>query len=321
MRGAAEMGGIDLRKSMWRWRELRAGAAAGIVCVVLFSTLLLFNIAVVSAHGFADEDGGLDIGAAFVAGPRVQPRRQLKEAVLAAGSNSVSSACAATRYPASCLAALNGDPRAATAAPHDLVGIAIGIAHSHMATAIVDSQTLAAQVKGVGNANLTAVSNFCSEVTDLSAFHLQNSRNAINGASLKDVQAWLSGALTFATDCDAGLGQVSTPSTFVTQMKGRLDLTGQLISNALAMADALVTYGSNTAVWKPPPTTRQDMLAEIVTGHPDSASYPDWVSGNDQKHLNGDFGNEAPSAIVDLASGLPSVQHAVNLAPNWSAKR
>lgn len=236
---------------------------------------------------------------------------------------SVAQACAATHFPASCVAALNGDPRSATAVPQQLVAIAIGVAHRYAATSEADSATLAAQAPAAGNANLTSISRMCSEVTDLASFHLQNSQNAVNGPLLNDVQAWLSGALTFTTDCSAGLGQVSTALPFVGVMKGRLDAGQEMISNALAMTDALVNYGDNTALWRPPPLNKDGMLLDTTRFanelHSES-KLPKWLNDRDHKLLNGHL-DVAPSVTVDLASPFSSIQRAVDLAPDWSGQR
>ena len=253
-------------------------------------------------------------------------RRQLKQASPSGGNSvTIAEACAATRFPASCLQALNGDPRSASAVPRELVAIAIGVAHSRAATSAADAVTLAAQVGGAGNANLTSISNMCNEVTDLASFHTQNSQNAVNGPLLNDVQAWLSGALTFITDCNAGLGQVPSVLPFVEEMKGRLDASQEMISNALAMTDALVNYGDNTALWKPPPLSKDHMLYETTSftmQHElhSASKLPKWLSARDHNLLRGRL-DVAPSVAVDLASPFSSIQRAVDLAPDWSGQR
>jgi len=241
--------------------------------------------------------------------------------VYATPSATITQACAATYFPASCLAALNGDPRSATAVPRGLVAIAIGVAHGYATTSEADSQTLASLVGTAGNVNLTSISRMCSEVTDLASFHLQNSQNAVNGPLLNDVQAWLSGALTFTTDCNAALGQVSTVLPFIGQMKGRLDAGQQMISNALAMTDALVNFGDNTALWRPPPLNKDGMLLDTTKfANELHSGLPKWLKDRDHKLLNGHL-DVAPSVTVDLASPFSSIQRAVDLAPNWSAQR
>lgn len=86
-------------------------------------------------------------------------RRSLKQVANPApgtNNNIVTQACGATNFPASCLSSLNTDPRASSAATgRDLVSIAIGIAHTHAATAVSDGQSLATQATTANNANLT----------------------------------------------------------------------------------------------------------------------------------------------------------------------
>jgi pectinesterase inhibitor-like protein len=253
--------------------------------------------------------------------------RSLKQST----SSTVVAACAATRYPVSCLAALNADPRSTAAVPRDLVGIAIGVALTHATTGVADSATLASQLVGVtGNPNLSQASSLCTQVMSLAQFHLQNSENAVNGPLLNDVQAWLSGSLTFVTDCSAALHGVSNLTPFATQMTVRMDSTVQLASNALAMTDALVTYGDNVALWKPPPAGRQEMLAALLPSTSDAAAasgYPGWVKQEDRHLLDRSSSSRSsllvatPSVTVSLGSALSSIQTAVNLAPDWSATR
>jgi pectinesterase inhibitor-like protein len=253
-------------------------------------------------------------------------RRNLKQVANPApgtNNNIVTQACGATNFPAACLSSLNADPRASSAATaRDLVSIAIGIAHTHAATAVSDGQSLATQATTANNANLTSISNMCSEELDLASFHTLNSQTAMTGSQLSDVQAWLSGSLTFVTDCNAGLTQVAGALVLIPQMKARLDTTQMMISNALAMTDALVNYGPNTALWKPPAakTTEQKLRAEAVTAS--MKILPDWISGSDRKFLEGDLFVGAPSVVVDhKAVGAFSIQHAVDLAPTWSSQR
>ena len=253
-------------------------------------------------------------------------RRNLKQVANPApgtNNNIVTQACGATNFPASCLSSLNADPRASSAATaRDLVSIAIGIAHTHAATAVSDGQSLATEATTANNANLTSISNMCSEELDLASFHTLNSQTAMTGSQLSDVQAWLSGSLTFVTDCNAGLTQVAGALVLIPQMKARLDTTQMMISNALAMTDALVTYGPNTALWKPPAakTTEQKLRAEAITAS--MKNLPDWISGSDRKFLEGDLFVGAPSVVVDhKAVGAFSIQHAVDLAPTWSSQR
>jgi hypothetical protein len=104
-------------------------------------------------------------------------------------------ACVAIRFLASYLKALNGDPHFASAVSRELVASTIAIAHNYATTLEADAATSAARVAGAGNMNLTLISSMCSEVTDLASFYIQNSQNAVNGPLLKDVHAWLSGAL------------------------------------------------------------------------------------------------------------------------------
>lgn len=253
-------------------------------------------------------------------------RRNLKQVANPApgtNNNIVTQACGATNFPASCLSALNADPRASSAATaRDLVSVAIGIAHTHAATAVSDGQNLATEATTANNANLTSISNMCSEELDLASFHTLNSQTAMTGSQLSDVQAWLSGSLTFVTDCNAGLTQVAAALVLIPQMKARLDTTQMMISNALAMTDALVNYGPNTALWKPPAakTTEQKLRAEAITAS--MKILPDWISGSDRKFLEGDLFVGAPSVVVDhKAVGAFSIQHAVDLAPTWSSQR
>jgi hypothetical protein len=245
-------------------------------------------------------------------------------------------ACGATLYPdAACSDALYSDSRtfgAATA--QDLAAILTSIALERAYDALADGQTLASQVGAAGNASLISVSTQCSEVLDLVVFHLQNAESAYTVQQqqqlllLADIQAWLSAALSYGTDCYSPLSaynQFFSTLPLIPELLASLNVSLEIMSNALAMADALINYGPDASLWKPPAETRQEQLAELATTSYTDL-FPDWVAKETSSWLHGELKFE-PSVTVSLtaasaaANGYSSIQTAVDEAPSWSKSR
>jgi hypothetical protein len=245
-------------------------------------------------------------------------------------------ACGATLYPdAACSDALYSDSRtfgAATA--QDLAAILTSIALERAYDALADGQTLASQVGAAGNASSISVSTQCSEVLDLIVFHLQNAESAYTVQQqqqlllLADIQAWLSAALSYGTDCYSPLSaynQFFSTLPLIPELLASLNVSLEIMSNALAMADALINYGPDASLWKPPPETRQEQLAELATTSYTDL-FPDWIAKETSSWLHGELKFE-PSVTVSLAAassaanGYSSIQTAVDEAPSWSTSR
>lgn len=250
-------------------------------------------------------------------------QRRLLQAPQPDNSYTIGLACSATRYPTTCFNTLNPDPRAQGLSAQGLAQLLVTISKERSFVAIADGLTLATSVvPPATNPNLTAVSAQCTEELDLASYHLQNSEFEFPGNLLKEIQAWLSGALAQSNDCYYALTPfrfMVNVDPFVPAMLDRMNVTVEIVSDALAMVDALIGFGPDATLWKPPPETRVEQIDRLVTSYSDL--FPLWLGYEDQMDVNQDLQEFTPSAIVSLNSMMPSIQEAVNQAPSWSPTR
>lgn len=307
----------DDHKELKPSRNLSKTTASIVTALTLFSLLLFIAL---SVYQQPVQKSSSSTVSASTLDQGVQTHRRLLQAP-SANTSTIGLVCAATLYPDSCLTALNSDPRAQTGNAQDLVQTSTIIAKEHSLAAVYDSQTLASLVGQAANVNLTAVSAQCNEGLDLASYHLQNSENAFSSLAWKDIQAWVSGALTFGTDCYSSLKPFRPTLAFVPGMLDRLNTTLELISNALAMTDALINYGPDATVWQPPPENRMAQLNQLLSSYCDY--FPAWLGHREQTMMNmaPDELDFTPAVTVSLDSALPSIQLAVNQAPSWNSAR
>lgn len=253
----------------------------------------------------------------------VSLQRRLLQAPPPDNSYTIGLACSATRYPTTCFNTLNPDSRAQNLSAQGLAQLLVTISKERSFIAIADGQTLATSVvPPAANPNLTAVSAQCTEELDLASYHLQNSESEFPGNLLKDIQAWLSGALAQSNDCYYALtpfGGMVNVDPFVPAMLDRMNVTVEIVSDALAMVDALIGFGPDVTLWKPPPETRVEQIDRLLSSYSDL--YPLWLGYKDQMDMSQDLQEFTPSVTVSLNSMMPSIQEAVNQAPSWSPTR
>ncbi|KAG0564815.1 hypothetical protein KC19_8G142200 [Ceratodon purpureus] len=237
--------------------------------------------------------------------------------------------CSATRYPSSCESAFSRDGRWQKASAQGLVEGMTAMAAQRSRAALVDAQTLTTGVAPAANdMNLTTLAEGCMEILDLAEHYVRVSNASMATAPLEDIQAWLSGALTQSFDCYYSLTkfQSSTSLTrsstlaFVANMTDRLNTTVELISNALALTDARLTFGPDATLWRPPPESREEQLRRLAM-----PQFPTWITNDDRAIVFADAAKPATKLVVNvtvaLGSAEPSIQAAVDKAPSWSPKR
>ena len=255
--------------------------------------------------------------------PPVTLQRRLLQAPPPDNSYTIGLACSETRYPTTCFNTLNPDSRAQNLSAQGLAQLLVTISKERSFIAIADGQTLATSVvPPAANPNLTAVSAQCTEELDLASYHLQNSEVEFPGNLLKEIQAWLSGALAQSNDCYYALTpfrDMVNVDPFVPAMLDRMNVTVEIVSDALAMVDALIGFGPDVTLWKPPPETRVEQIDRLLSSYSDL--FPLWLGSKDQMDMSQDLQDFTPSVTVSLNSMMPSIQEAVNQAPSWSPTR
>lgn len=246
--------------------------------------------------------------------------------------------CAATRYSTSCEKAFLGDKRYRTATAEGLVAGMAAMATLRSRKAQADVHTLATSVAPTANnMNLTTLAAGCTESLDLAKYYVQRSHFAFTAGTrppvttLEDVEAWLSGALTLSYDCyysltkfqaTASASTRSSAMAFVAKMGNRMNVTVELISNALALTGATLEFGPNATWWRRPPESRVEQLQRLTISS--KKKFPSWL-GNANRAIAFDGAASRAKLVanvtVALGSKSPSIQAAVDKAPSWSQKR
>ncbi|KAJ7109533.1 hypothetical protein O6H91_Y571600 [Diphasiastrum complanatum] len=236
----------------------------------------------------------------------VLPRSEKKERStleIASTSGNIGLVCQATRYPDVCFTSLESDSHSSEANSSDILKIAIHVA----STGVTDSLREASQIleNFRSNVNISAAARDCKEVLSYSLNWLQECMNADVTTNVNDIQAWLSAALTYQNDCNSSLTYVNTTDS-INQAMIQVHSVIPLISNALSMADAYASYGSDPVNWKPPASGREVS----------SLSSWNWQIHH-ERHLSDAL---EPSAVVsqDSSGAFNSIQDAVDKAPDNS---
>ena len=241
--------------------------------------------------------------------------------------------CSATRYPLSCEEAFLHS-RWENASSKELLEGMTAIATEHTQGSVADVKVLATRVApGANNRNVTFLASGCAESLGLAVYNVENAHGAFgtrawwirsSTMALEDIQAWLSGALVQSTDCYYSLTKFpSTASSstkasalaFVATIANRMNITVELISNALALTDARLEFGPNATLWRPPPESRAEQLHRLAIPLKKLPSWKTTINGS----IN--WAKLEANVTVALDSAASSIQAAVDKAPSWSPTR
>lgn len=119
----------------------------------------------------------------------------------------------------------------------------------------------------------TVVAGYCQELTRMSLKRLDRSLLALKQSPKKnkrDIQTWLSAALTFQQACKDTADSLSVSEELMVQLSKKMDYLCQLVSNPLALVNRITGKSRNN------------------TTHPfgqNKADFPKWVYARDRKLL------------------------------------
>uniref|UniRef100_A0A0D6QUB8 Pectinesterase n=1 Tax=Araucaria cunninghamii TaxID=56994 RepID=A0A0D6QUB8_ARACU len=221
-------------------------------------------------------------------------------------NSAINLACQASQYPDYCKSSLSKSQLSPNPRPEEIIAAAAALSLDATRESYLESKRL---LSLSSNANYTAAVGNCVEFLDGSMRYIQKTRGQeLKGLKIKDVEAWLSAALTHQYDCSSALKYVNI-SQAVGSAMARLVMVTNVTSTALSMVDALDTYGPDTAKWMPPKTERSSAGGKM------GKSYA--------KRIFREL--EAKPAVPDVTvskdQGSPTIQQAVDGAPANSGKR
>ncbi|XP_002982718.2 pectinesterase [Selaginella moellendorffii] len=244
-------------------------------------------------------------------------------------TGNISLVCQATQFPDVCYSSLVTSPGAANAKySQQLVGISITIAYQ----GVNESDAFADQLiqESTSDVSVKGIARDCKDLLTSSKFWLQECVASDLDKQVQDMQQWLSGVLTYQTDCTSSLSVVKK-TKFIKKMMHKLESVARLISNALSMVDAFASYGSNPQHWKRPTLHKRKLQASLTSSSfsvdTTSNSAPSWLGMHDRRLLEAPASLISPSAIVSRTPDQPqltiftSIQAAVDHAPNHCTAR
>ncbi|XP_041009608.1 probable pectinesterase/pectinesterase inhibitor 54 isoform X2 [Juglans microcarpa x Juglans regia] len=179
--------------------------------------------------------------------------------------------CAFTRYPSPCVEILVGLDSGNQ--PIDFVSTLLGHAISEAKLTHSDFAKFSSQFGAEDAKTADSVAGYCQELTKMSLGRLDQSLLALKQSPKKnkrDIQTWLSAALTFQQACKDTADSLSVSEEFIVQLSKKMDYLSQLVSNPLALVNRITGKSRNNK-------TRP--LGQ------DQATFPKWVYARDRKLL------------------------------------
>ncbi|KAF5458568.1 hypothetical protein F2P56_022590 [Juglans regia] len=179
--------------------------------------------------------------------------------------------CAFTRYPGLCVEILVGLDSGNQ--PIDFISTLLGHALSEAKLTHSDFAKFSSQFGAQDAKTADSVAGYCQELTKMSLRRLDQSLLALKQSPKKnkrDIQTWLSAALTFQQACKDTADSLSVSEEFIVQLSKKMDYLSQLVSNPLALVNRITGKSRNNK-------TRP--LGQ------DQATFPKWVYARDRKLL------------------------------------
>ncbi|KAG0607432.1 hypothetical protein M758_8G027900 [Ceratodon purpureus] len=252
------------------------------------------------------------------------------------GARAIVLACNATRFPQTCNASLTSNPSSLTSSPQGLATVAVTAAADAVSTSLTKATAYSIDPEVVLNASYVGLVDDCLNTLALAHEQLATSQATLSSKTLENLEpeydtlkTSLSGALTFTGTCSDGLKAIPTLKS--TDLRQSVNLTFQVVSNALAITNTLAAEGEDLQNWVPtyflanlrgspipPSPSRRRMLEFTEQPHP----FPNWLLAHDRRVLVGEV-DPVPNVIVarDGSGNYTTIQAAVDAAPMNSSAR
>ena len=240
--------------------------------------------------------------------------------------STLDAACGVTLYPATCKASLLAFrvDNARSAGPKELTRIAVEWAARRV------SGSLNKILDGGKRLELSSGQRVCDQTLGSSLEQLYESIDILSSPDISpyafdELKTRLSAAMEFHTTCIDTLMETGDLDEDAIEMK---QCTERLLSNALALVNALSRFGTDVHTWKRSasvPNPIYDFLTARRLLNPESATggsvggietFPSWMSDEQQAFLN--VAADPPADVVVAKDGsgkFKSIQAAIDAAP------
>ncbi|CAI8607806.1 unnamed protein product [Vicia faba] len=245
------------------------------ITIIIISSLILIAVIVAAVAGILIHKRNTSSNPS----PNSLPNTDLNPAT------SLKSVCDATQYPHSCIAAISSLPESNTTDPEKLFKLSLKVAMDEL------SNLTRLKLKASGDTRLEKAIAVCSSVLEDSLDRLNDSMSMIiaddkilSPAKVRDVETWITAALTDHDTCLDAVGEVNSPAArgVLTQIETAMRNSTEFASNSLAIVSKVIRLLSNF---------------EIPSHHRRLLEFPEWL-GTAERRLLADSVNMTVDAVV-----------------------
>lgn len=252
------------------------------------------------------------------------------------GAGAIALACNATRFAQTCNASLTSNPSSLTSSPQGLAAVAVAAAADAVSTTLTKATAYSIDPEVVLNVTYGGLVDDCLNTLALAHEQLETSQTTLSSKTLENLEpefntlkTSLSSALTFTGTCSDGLSRI--PTLMGTDLRQRVNLTFQVVSNALAITNTLAAQGEDLQNWVPtyflanlrgnpnPPSPSRRRMLELTEEVP---PFPNWLGAHDRRVLVEEVDPDPNVTVARDGSGnYTTIQAAVDAAPMNSSVR
>lgn len=236
-------------------------------------------------------------------------------------SRAMARTCSKTLYPSLCLSSLLNFPGSTAASEAELVHISVNVTSRRAIEALY-------MINDVNNLEMNnlirSAYEDCLELLDESVDLLDRSLSSLvsGGSSRDDVATWLSAALTNHDTCSEGFSGVNNGTVKDSVTESLKDMT-ELVSNSLAIFAS--ANGDDEFSGVPVQNRRRKLLehGDTVSGLPEHADFPGWLSESDRKLLSMPVSPIRADIIVakDGSGTVKTISEAITKVPEHNTRR
>ncbi|CAL5195830.1 unnamed protein product [Lathyrus oleraceus] len=208
-------------------------------------------------------------------------------------ATSLKAVCDATQYPNSCIAAISSLPESNTTDPEKLFKLSLRVAIDELS----NLTRFSSKLKASGDTRLEKAIRVCGSVLEDSLDRLNDSMSLILGddkilssAKVRDVETWLSAALTDHDTCLDAVGELNSTAArrVLNQIETAMKNSTELASNSLAIVTKVIRLLSNF---------------EVPSHHRRLLGFPEWLGAAERRLLADTVNTTADAVVAQDGSG------------------